>query len=56
AERTLIGGPASAEAYAAAADAELVAAEPLPENGYKMTLMRNLVMAVLTELTEEVSR
>ncbi|MFE3944452.1 FAD binding domain-containing protein [Streptomyces sp. NPDC059118] len=56
AERALIGGPASAEAFAAAADAELAAAEALPENGYKVTLMRNLVVAVLTELTEEVSR
>lgn len=56
AEQALTGGPASAEAFAAAADAELAAAEPLPENGYKVTLMRNLVVAVLTELTEEVSR
>ncbi|WP_405809463.1 xanthine dehydrogenase family protein subunit M [Streptomyces sp. NBC_00210] len=56
AERVLTGGPASAEAFAAAADAELAAAEALPENGYKVTLMRNLVVAVLTELTEEAAR
>ncbi|MEW2086409.1 xanthine dehydrogenase family protein subunit M [Streptomyces sp. NPDC005283] len=56
AEQVLIGGPASAEAYAAAADAELAAAEALPDNGYKVTLMRNLVVAVLTELTEEATR
>ncbi|MEU5432179.1 xanthine dehydrogenase family protein subunit M [Streptomyces sp. NPDC020719] len=56
AERALIGGPAGAEAFAAAADAELAAAEPLPDNGYKVTLMRNLVVAVLTELTEEAGR
>ncbi|MFG3529880.1 FAD binding domain-containing protein [Streptomyces sp. NPDC047917] len=56
AERVLVGGPASAEAFAAAADAELAAAEALPDNGYKVTLMRNLIVAVLTELTEEVSR
>ncbi|MEU2560799.1 xanthine dehydrogenase family protein subunit M [Streptomyces longispororuber] len=56
AERALTGGPATAEAYAAAADAELAAAEPLPDNGYKVTLMRNLVVAVLTELAEEVGR
>ncbi|MGP3948765.1 FAD binding domain-containing protein [Streptomyces sp. 7N604] len=56
AERVLIGGPASAEAFAAAADAELAAAEALPRNGYKMTLMRNLVVAVLTELAEEATR
>jgi xanthine dehydrogenase YagS FAD-binding subunit len=56
AERVLTGGPASAEAFAAAADAELAGAEPLPENGYKVTLIRNLVVAVLTELTEEADR
>lgn len=56
AERVLTGGPASAEAFAAAADAELSAAETLPHNGYKVTLMRNLVVAVLTELAEEAAR
>ncbi|MFE1172220.1 FAD binding domain-containing protein [Streptomyces sp. NPDC058773] len=56
AERLLIGGPADAGAFAAAAEAELSAADPLPDNGYKVTLMRNLVVAVLTELTEEASR
>lgn len=52
AERVLTGGPASAEAFAAAADAELAAAEALPHNGYKVTLMRNLVIAMLSELAE----
>jgi xanthine dehydrogenase YagS FAD-binding subunit len=56
AERVLTGGPVSAEAFAAAADAELAAAEALPHNGYKVKLIRNLVVAVLTELTEEASR
>ncbi|MFJ7494376.1 FAD binding domain-containing protein [Streptomyces sp. NPDC097727] len=56
AEQVLIGSPASAETFAAAADAELAAAEALPENGYKVTLMRNLVVAVLTELAEEAAR
>ncbi|GAB2999967.1 xanthine dehydrogenase family protein subunit M [Streptomyces pseudoechinosporeus] len=56
AERVLAGAPADAEAFAAAADAELAAAEPLPHNGYKVTLMRNLVVAVLTELAEEAAR
>jgi xanthine dehydrogenase YagS FAD-binding subunit len=56
AERVLTGGPASAEAFAAAADAELAAARPLPHNGYKVPLMRNLVVAVLTELAEEAAR
>ncbi|MGA4983197.1 FAD binding domain-containing protein [Streptomyces cellulosae] len=56
AERILVGAPASAEYFAAAADAELAAARPLPHNGYKVTLLRNLVVAVLTELAEETTR
>jgi xanthine dehydrogenase YagS FAD-binding subunit len=56
AERALRGAPADAESFAAAADAELAAAEPLPHNGYKVTLIRNLVVAVLTELAEEAAR
>ncbi|MFF9818648.1 FAD binding domain-containing protein [Streptomyces sp. NPDC014006] len=56
AERVLTGGPATAEAFAAAADAELSAAQPLRDNGYKVMLMRNLVVAVLSELTEEATR
>ncbi|MCF3120710.1 xanthine dehydrogenase family protein subunit M [Streptomyces arenae] len=56
AERVLTGGPATAEAFAAAADAELAAARALPHNGYKVTLLRNLVVAVLTELAEEAAR
>jgi xanthine dehydrogenase YagS FAD-binding subunit len=56
AERVLTGARADAETFAAAADAELASAEPLPQNGYKVTLMRNLVVAVLTELCEEAAR
>lgn len=56
AERVLSGAPADAETFAAAADAELAAARPLPRNGYKVTLMRNLVVAVLSELAEEAAR
>lgn len=56
AERALIGAPATAETYAAAAEAELAAARPLPHNGYKVTLMRNLTVAVLSELAEEAAR
>ncbi|OAR27191.1 molybdopterin dehydrogenase [Streptomyces sp. ERV7] len=56
AERALTGGVASADAFAAAADAELAAAKALPHNGYKVTLTRNLVVAVLTELAEEAAR
>ncbi|WP_060952927.1 FAD binding domain-containing protein [Streptomyces hygroscopicus] len=56
AERSLTGGPVGADAFAAAADAELAAAKVLPHNGYKVPLMRNLVVAVLTELAEEAAR
>ncbi|MEV5602668.1 xanthine dehydrogenase family protein subunit M [Streptomyces sp. NPDC052299] len=56
AERALTGGPADGAAFATAADAELAAARPLPENGYKVTLMRNLVVAELTRLAEEAAR
>ncbi|MGW2641897.1 FAD binding domain-containing protein [Streptomyces sp. NPDC001348] len=56
AERILIGAPADAETYAAAADAELAAARPLAQNGYKVTLMRNLVVAELTRLAQEAVR
>jgi xanthine dehydrogenase YagS FAD-binding subunit len=56
AERALTGASADAETFAAAADAELAAARPLPHNAYKVTLMRNLVVAELTRLTEEAAR
>ncbi|RAJ60017.1 xanthine dehydrogenase YagS FAD-binding subunit [Streptomyces sp. Amel2xB2] len=56
AERVLTGAPADAAGFAAAADAELAAAAPLSGNGYKVTLIRNLVVAVLTELSEGASR
>lgn len=52
AEAVLTGAPADSETFAAAADAELAAARPLPDNGYKVTLIRNLVVSVLTELAE----
>jgi xanthine dehydrogenase YagS FAD-binding subunit len=56
AEKALLGGPATAEAFAAAADAELAEARPLARNGYKVPLIRNLVVAMLTELTRETAR
>jgi xanthine dehydrogenase YagS FAD-binding subunit len=56
AEHALAGAPADAKTFAAAADAELAAAKPLADNGYKVPLMRNLVVAVLTELAEEAAR
>jgi xanthine dehydrogenase YagS FAD-binding subunit len=56
AERALTGGPATAVSFAAAASAELATARPLPHNAYKLPLIKNLVVAVLTELTEEAAR
>ena len=52
AEDVLQGAPATADRFRAAADAELSAAEPLRDNGYKVTLARNLIVAVLTELAD----
>ncbi|MET9340376.1 xanthine dehydrogenase family protein subunit M [Nonomuraea sp. NPDC003804] len=40
----------------AAAEAELAAADPLPGNGYKVTLARNLIVAALTTLSREETR
>ncbi|MEV6982010.1 xanthine dehydrogenase family protein subunit M [Sphaerisporangium sp. NPDC051017] len=56
AEAVLRDGPATADRFRAAADAELSAARPLRDNGYKVTLARNLIEAVLTELTEPTGR
>ncbi|MFI6080648.1 FAD binding domain-containing protein [Streptomyces sp. NPDC051217] len=56
AEAVLTGAPADGETFAAAADAELAAARPLPDNGYKVPLMRDLVVSVLTELAEGEAR
>ncbi|MGW4033167.1 FAD binding domain-containing protein [Streptomyces sp. NPDC004838] len=50
AETALRDAPATADSFRAAADAELAAARPLRDNAYKVTLTRNLIEAVLTEL------
>jgi xanthine dehydrogenase YagS FAD-binding subunit len=50
AEERLTGGPATAAAFARAVDAELAAAEPLRDNGYKVPLVRNLAVRTLTDL------
>ncbi|OLR91868.1 FAD binding domain-containing protein [Actinokineospora bangkokensis] len=50
AEAELRGGPATPERFRAAAEAELDAAVPLPHNGYKVRLARNLIQSVLTEI------
>jgi CO/xanthine dehydrogenase FAD-binding subunit len=49
-EGELRGAPATPEAFARAADAELAQAEPLRDNGYKVALARNLIVATLSEL------
>jgi xanthine dehydrogenase YagS FAD-binding subunit len=46
----LAGRPATAEWFGRAADAELAAAAPLPDNAFKVTLARNVVVRMLTEL------
>ncbi|MGD6747109.1 FAD binding domain-containing protein [Streptomyces sp. BH106] len=56
AEAALIGQPAEGATFAAAADAELAAAKPLPDSRYKVPLMRNLIVALLTELASEATR
>jgi xanthine dehydrogenase YagS FAD-binding subunit len=50
AEAALRGAPATEESFAAAADAELAAAEPLRDNGYKVPLARNVITRTLMEL------
>jgi xanthine dehydrogenase YagS FAD-binding subunit len=50
AERVVLGRPPAAEVFASAAQQELRFARPLPGNGYKVTLARNLIAAVLEEL------
>jgi xanthine dehydrogenase YagS FAD-binding subunit len=52
AEAALRDVPATAAHFRAAADAELAAAEPLRDNGYKVPLARNLIAAVLGDLAE----
>ncbi|RSM85950.1 xanthine dehydrogenase family protein subunit M [Kibdelosporangium aridum] len=52
AEAALRDGPAAAERFRAAADAELAKAKPLHDNAYKLTLTRNLIEAVLTDLAK----
>jgi xanthine dehydrogenase YagS FAD-binding subunit len=55
AEDSLRGAPATEATFAAAADAELAQAEPLRDNAFKVPLARNLLVAALAELCEEVA-
>ena len=51
AEAALLGGPATAEAFRAAAAAEFVEARPLRDNGFKIELATRTIVAVLTDLS-----
>ena len=53
AEAALKGKRATAESFRAAAEAELAAATPLRDNGFKIELARRTMAAVLQELTED---
>jgi xanthine dehydrogenase YagS FAD-binding subunit len=50
AEAALRGATAGAEAFRAAADAELAAAEPLRDNAFKVPLARNVLVSTLEEV------
>jgi xanthine dehydrogenase YagS FAD-binding subunit len=52
AEEALTGRPAVPDEFRRAIDAELAAARPLTDNAYKVALMRNLVVRVLSDLVE----
>ena len=51
AEAALRGEPAGRDAFARAAEAELSAARPLRDNGYKVALARNVAVQTLEELS-----
>lgn len=50
AEEALHGQPATEESFATAAEAELAAAEPLRDNGFKLALARNVLVRTLAEV------
>jgi xanthine dehydrogenase YagS FAD-binding subunit len=52
AEDALRGQRPEAEAFAAALDAELAAADPLPGNAYKVPLLKRVAVRTLTDLAE----
>jgi xanthine dehydrogenase YagS FAD-binding subunit len=51
AEASLRGGPATQEAFAQAIGAEMEAAQPLPDNAFKIRLTSNLTVATLSALS-----
>ena len=52
AERTIPTLPVTPDSFTRSADEELRHASPLPRNGYKVTLARNLIVSVLEELSQ----
>ncbi len=56
AEDALRGGPATADAFRAAAETELAAAAPLRDNGFKIELAINTIAAVLDALARKGGR
>ncbi len=56
AEEALRGAAATEDAFRQAADAELGAAQPLPDNAFKVPMTRNTLAAVLRELATEERR
>lgn len=55
AEELLRGGPATEEAFRVAAEAELEAAVPLSQNGFKVPLARNTIIATLRNIAGNLS-
>ena len=56
AEQVLRGAPATVATFQAAAEAEVADARPLAENGFKLPLVRQLIVATLSDLlTSEAS-
>src|SRR5579859_326625 len=53
AEAALRGASATEEVFGRAAEAELTDAQPLPGNAFKVTLVRNVLVRSLLDLTEE---
>jgi xanthine dehydrogenase YagS FAD-binding subunit len=55
AEESLRGTPATDASFATAADAELAQAQPMRDNAFKVPLARNLLVATLADLCEDVA-
>jgi xanthine dehydrogenase YagS FAD-binding subunit len=51
AEELLLGAPAEEDVFRQAIEAELDRAEPLPDNGFKVPLVRNAVVSALRDLS-----